>query len=390
MFSVAAPFSKESMATLFIVVAVVLAILTARADRAALRVPVTVLAGFGAFALFAAGQHLLLLDCSLCNEHLAPKLAMLALLLWTGSAAWPKLLGGLPPSLPARAGRVIAAALALGMSLVLVELVFDAPMDRFIKGFPADHVIDIARYNRIVTALVLLAWPAAALLNRTGGGRLAVALLALSAVTATFGSSAAAQLMVLVAAIAYVATFWLPRAFPRLVAGGMIAVVASAPLLFGWLLPAAAPIYDRVPPSFADRLEIWDHTSRTIREGPWYGNGITSQRTLPLKTGGHTYRYHHQPATHPHDMALQAWVEFGYVGPVAAIGLILLTLGGVTGLDPARRQFAAATATAAAAVSLVGFGFWQETWLGMIGAALILIRIPVAGTSVAAKADPER
>ena len=328
--------------------------------------------------MYAAGVHFLVLDCARCSANLVPKLGMLALVIWVGCAAWPTLIQATSKSAMARAARTAGIGLAIGTLLLLIELVFDAPIHRLTDAVPPNDVVDSARYNRIITAFVLLAWPVAALLGRVGHPRLGVVLIAATMLAAGLGASAAALVMVVVSVAAFVLPRWAPDGLPRIAVGALITIVILAPMIFALTLPASAPVYDRLPPSFADRLEIWDHTSRTVRRGPWYGHGITAQRTLPIQDGGTAYRYHREPATHAHNMALQWWLEFGVVGPVGLIGLVMLAFQGLNRLDRETRPYAAAAAAAAAAVSLVGYGFWQETWLGMIGMTVIAIRLSAA------------
>lgn len=363
------------MATVFIVTATGILALTAMADRSALRVPLPIAIGVMVFVVYAAGLHLFLLDCARCTANLAPKIGMLALVLWIGFAGWPTLMRAVSEPLLARTSRLAGLGLAAGILLVFVELVFDAPIHRLTDAVPPSEMVDGARYNRMIAAFVLLCWPVAGLLSQSGRRGFAVVLIAAAMITAGLGASAAAILMALVSLVVFGLMRVFPVALPRLGAGVMITVVVLAPVIFALGLPASLPIQDRISPSFVDRVEIWDHTTRTIQEGPWYGHGITAQRTLPLKDGGNTYRYHIQPVTHAHNMALQWWLEFGFVGPAVLIGLILLTLRGISGLGSRAKPYAAASAAAAAVVSLVGYGFWQETWLGMVGMTVIAIRL---------------
>jgi len=370
------------MATVFLVTVVGVLGLTAVADRSALRVPLPIAIGVLAFVLYAAGLHLLILDCARCTANLAPKIGMLVLVLWAGFAGWPSLVRRAPTSSVSQTGIVAGMGMAIGSLLLLTELAFDAPIHRLTDAVPPSETVDGARYNRMVAAFVLLAWPIAGMLRQAGNRWLAVLLVAAAMAMAGLGFSAAAILMAVVSLMVFGLMRALPVALPRLGAGAMIAVVVLAPVIFALGLPASQTIQNRISPSFVDRLEIWDHTARTIREGPWYGHGITAQRTLPLQDGGNAYRYHIQPVTHAHNMALQWWLEFGMAGPVVLISLILLTVRGIGGLDPGIRPYAAATAAAAATVSLVGYGFWQETWLGMIGMSVIAIRLLAAARTI--------
>jgi O-antigen ligase len=100
------------------------------------------------------------------------------------------------------------------------------------------------------------------------------------------------------------------------------------------------------------------------------------QRHLPL-TGDKAqgYRWHRAPATHPHNAALQLWVETGAVG--VAAGLTLLGLGAIAirRMDRQAQAIALAATAALLVVAMLSYGLWQETWLGLIGGCVALIRL---------------
>ena len=88
---------------------------------------------------------------------------------------------------------------------------------------------------------------------------------------------------------------------------------------------------------------------------------------------------------HPHDGALQIWLELGAVGAVAAAvfwGVTLLRLS-----RPVRDAANAATAACAAVYLLFGalnFGLWQEWWLAL-GALIVALAAMIPPTGSAAQ-----
>jgi O-antigen ligase len=88
---------------------------------------------------------------------------------------------------------------------------------------------------------------------------------------------------------------------------------------------------------------------------------------------------------HPHDDALQLWLELGLVGVLLAAGV---WWSAVSRLARPVRDLGAATVVASAGVYLLfgalNFGVWQEWWLAL--AALIAV---VAGL-MADQAAPSR
>ena len=96
------------------------------------------------------------------------------------------------------------------------------------------------------------------------------------------------------------------------------------------------------------------------------------------------YLFHKDPSTHAHNAALQIWIEFGMVG--IGFGLAVLGVGAaaIARMDAAARPAALATAAALLVIAMLSFGVWQETWLGLIGVTLALVRLaalPAARTT---------
>jgi O-antigen ligase len=169
-----------------------------------------------------------------------------------------------------------------------------------------------------------------------------------------------------------------PRWTPRLLGAGLALSILAMPAALGPVLDHGLPA-DRIAPSAAHRLLIWDFVTDRIAERPVLGWGMEASRTI----SGHRdppsaealARFHLTgpdtaawlPAAgllplHPHNGALQLWLELGLPGALlgAALGLLL-------GLAVARRaRTAVATAVLAAGsiTAMLSFGTWQEWWVG--------------------------
>ena len=127
--------------------------------------------------------------------------------------------------------------------------------------------------------------------------------------------------------------------------------------------------------SLGHRLLIWDFAGERIAERPLLGWGLDSSRAIP---GGKELIRPGQRRLplHPHDAALQVWLELGLPGAV----LFALLLGWLW-LRLARRRGRASIAAAVGrqprrrlARSLsAGWGVWQEWWLGDAGLAVFAI-----------------
>ena len=128
-----------------------------------------------------------------------------------------------------------------------------------------------------------------------------------------------------------------------------------------WLVRLAERVsdFDRVGhairPSWAIRLGIWRFAVDRVVQHPLRGWGFDSARTF-------------EPAIplHPHDAALQVWLELGLPGAllVTALWLGLLRCA-ASGPDRLQRATAAAGVTAYLTIGAVSFGVWQPWWLAV-------------------------
>jgi O-antigen ligase len=126
--------------------------------------------------------------------------------------------------------------------------------------------------------------------------------------------------------------------------------------------------------SFGHRLYIWDFAGKRIAERPLLGWGLDAARAIPggrdeIKPGRQLM------PLHPHDAALQVWLELGLPGAALAAALLFwLWCRLATAAWP--RLYAAAcggSLTAAGAVLSAGGGVWQEWWLATLAFAAFAI-----------------
>jgi O-antigen ligase len=233
---------------------------------------------------------------------------------------------------------------------------------------------DIAMRNaaRGCYGVAVLFWPAAAILWRRGLGPAAIIIaLALVISTLMLGVDAPAAAMALA-----LGAFLLVRQFGRL--GVWICLVltviyfAFAPLVFlkfggagGATLPS-----DVGKISWHIRLDVWRFTAREVMGHPFIGWGLDSSRAWP----------DHIPM-HPHDAALQLWLETGAVGVALAAlfwSWLFVQMDVVVAEDRPAAAVMAATAAAYLTIGAISFGVWQEWWLALgafaIAACALLLK----------------
>nr|WP_249120476.1 O-antigen ligase family protein [Plastoroseomonas hellenica] len=177
-----------------------------------------------------------------------------------------------------------------------------------------------------------------------------------------------------------------PRLSFRLVAAGLAAVILAAPPLFGAVLGSGFNA-ERLPPSAAHRLVIWDFALERIADRPIAGWGLEASRAVPggrdVAPESALQRLHlTSPASrdwfarpsaqrlplHPHNGPLQVWLELGLIGAVLA-ALLVVTLAAAA----RRRPATMGALIAAAVVGCLSYGVWQGWWI-----ALLLVLIAAA------------
>jgi O-antigen ligase len=142
------------------------------------------------------------------------------------------------------------------------------------------------------------------------------------------------------------------------------------------------------------RLVIWDFAAARIAEKPLAGWGLEASRAMP---GG---RAQPDAATldrlninapaqreflvlphvelmplHPHNGALQLWLELGGIG--ALIGAALMLALGVAASRSAAPAVGAGMLASAAVTGMLSFGLWQAWWVASLLLAMVaLVLVP--------------
>ncbi len=368
--------TKNALGTLFLLSAVLILGLAWAADRRRL-IPGWEASVLAVLLGSAASVGLVLGVCERCGEQTIEKLPLALLLLWIGSAPL------LSTSLPA-ARRVLTATLGgigLGLVVGMIELSADAWIYRMVNGFDSTQDVWRSRYNRGVTALLLLSWVVVPGLMATRRRAWAIGLVVAATGLALWSDSAATQLAAGVALVVWLIALAAPRGALLLVLTGSAAIIVSAPWTLGELLGVVSGMGWSFAPSHFERLEIWNHASGHALSGPWWGHGIGSHRTLPLiDAATTTYAILQKPPIHAHNAAVQLWIEFGWMGAFLGVGLLWVIwreLMGKTDTMPIPPSFVAAAA-AGLTISMLAYGTWQISWLGTIGTVLVVAKASAA------------
>lgn len=260
-----------------------------------------------------------------------------------------------------RAVRVLAWGCALLGVILTIEALTGAMIYRTLRDLMGDPIRpDLAAKNVAQGGFVLtLLAPAAALAAmRTDRAPWLVLPMAAGIVSIGVMFGYDALLIALGASLAagLAAHFW-PAVAPRVI--GVLAIIffLAAPAIVwfvrfnGWYEPLQAS----VPLSWSLRMGYWASAADWIGDHPLRGWGLDASRMFAPGI-----------QLHPHDAALQIWLELGLIGAMGAavfFGAMLFRLAD-TRPDPGR-AVAVASATVYLTFSAFSFGVWQEWWLAL-------------------------
>jgi len=307
------------------------------------------------------------------------RLAMLALECAAGLVAVAGMLG-MDRDLRERSCRYLLAGLLAALAILAAEIATGGALQALLASRRPNLM---EAYNRGGTVLAIFLWPAVAWLAAQGGrGRLAGCVLVGAVALVLAGlEGRAAQLALAIGAVTYVATLWRPRFFAALLVAGVAVALAAMPLLVTALPTAEEAAADGLPfgPSALHRLVIWDFSTGRIAERPGFGWGFDAARhldspvrpvVLDVPPGPERPAIRHEfPGRlplHPHNMALQIWLELGLIGLLGA-GLALAPgLGGLVARAGSRPAAPAAMLAAAATVAFLAYGAWQGWWISAL------------------------
>lgn len=279
------------------------------------------------------------------------------------------------PKLRRLALRIFAWGLAAYGALLLVEAFTGAAIYRGLRDLLHDPIRpDLGRKNVAQGAFVLaLLWPVAA----AGGFRagapvwLALPMAAGTALLAQIFLSDAPVLAVgLAIAVGGVVWVW-PRSAPKGLGLGAAGLVLVMPLLI--LVVRLLGLGQHLPDSWEQRMGYWTYAMSRIAEHPIRGWGLDASRDFSPHI-----------VLHPHNGAMQIWLELGLPGAMAAALAVAFAFRRLARDE--RSLVACATAGSAAVYlffGVVSFGVWQEWWLAL--AAMVAVIAALGDAEEAAR-----
>ena len=270
----------------------------------------------------------------------------------------------------------LAFGLALACAVMLVDLATGMSLQRVLGSRAQAFVLNRAILTVLVVGTPVLWWLARdRLLPRSVylafGGLLAVSVISSHSGAAVLGSACALLI------------YGLARYAPRSAVGalliGAFLSLAAAPVIGETLFRSMSKAaHERMTGASSEaRVAIWRSFEVVVRERPLLGWGFG---VSPVIADDPRVRQI-DPDTramlgvgHPHNAALQIWVELGAVGAALAFLVFAFLLRSIARLDAGAAAPRLALVAGAGMVALVGHGAWQGWWIACLGLAAVLFR----------------
>lgn len=268
---------------------------------------------------------------------------------------------------------LLACTFALAAIMMVAELRTGMFIRRTIK-VRADTFI----FNRPVLSLLMLFLPLTAwILGCVRKGWIyGLGLLALLTALELQSESDAAVLGLAIVGVTFPMAWYAPRLTFTLAALGFLAAVCLSPFIGFISAQLITPaMHQKMASSHSkEREQLWQSFGYVVQQKPLFGTGFGVSPRMLDTTVAKKVPFKHRwmlNIGHPHNAALQIWVELGAVGAVLALGIALLTLRMLWNLPHLSRSASLALMAGAAPVALVGHGAWQGWWAASLGAAII-------------------
>jgi O-antigen ligase len=267
-------------------------------------------------------------------------------------------------------------AVVIGFALLLIEAFIDALSGGAVGSalFGSIATRDgLSWVHSSAMMLSLMVWPLGVVMLRLGRFWVFGFLYALLIVLNWKISYGTGIVIVAASSVVAVATWYFTKPLLKLLMVGTACAVLTMPALV-MLKPDASFFASQtwVSNSALHRLHIWDFATSKIVEHPLLGWGMNAARIVPGgKQGAIDTRGNHGELMplHPHNAALQIWLELGVAGALTAAAFSLLFFLHLlrSNLDDREKSLIVGQAISLFVVLWAGFGIWQSWLLAATG-----------------------
>ena len=305
-----------------------------------------------------------------------------------------------------RLGTALVAGVVVGLAIMLIAFVYAKMTGDSLWGeYSGNPLTPLSRGEAV---LGLLFWPAALIVWRRLGWKGVLALLATILLTFAGMSNAAVLLSLAAGGGVFPIVLLFKRRIMIPIAAAYCVMAALAPVIVD-ALPDGDAMYQKAGytyPTLVHRFYIWNFITEKIAEKPVLGWGLDMSRKIPGRRKKLDQSYFKADLSnvsslwnaeimplHPHNTALQVWLELGVPGALFMVWAIILVFSGTFGggARPSMDALRASTATTYLVIGALSYGAWQNWWvaMGWIEAALVCLCLEIDSPSDAKQTNPQ-
>lgn len=370
-----AVFIPRGLAPLF-VLAVLCALSALRHPQSLRWPPRSLLWGLAAFHLWQALSILWCLD---------PAQALHSTAGMVGLSLGGVILLTVTRDLPEKSLRLVLRAATMGLLaggiIFTVEAVWGVTIRQALyptlTGKDFTQILFPQRLNRASTVLALFMLPVGYGLVMQRRWVLLAASIAVTGLAVVLSPSSTAKICFALGPLVALAAWAALRPVGLVIKAVLTVLILAIPFAVA-ALPDTQTLWDRVPviPNSAHhRLTIWKFSADRVMEKPVLGWGMDASRDIP---GGEDQLFvtpppgrgapHHEQMLplHPHNTALQWWLELGGVGAVLGLAVLITLVSLLQRLPHTHGALALGLLVQGVVVSFISFGAWQSWWWGVL------------------------
>ncbi len=263
---------------------------------------------------------------------------------------------------------------------VFIEIISDFPLYKILHGLDYNSHINPSNMNRSVVALLILSVPAFFFCYFNKNIILAFALLLSLLFLFAVTQSQSAQMAFVIGCI--IAIMPLANKWIRyLLAFSVVFLLVFAPWIAIWMfsnLPDITSNYGFFREGYAaDRMEIWNFVSNYALNNPLYGYGLEATRLVEEFDTDKKY-FAGVSVLHPHNFAIQIWMEYGALGVFIFSAIILYLFKEIGKLPNNINKIYMILFFVVLSISATGYGMWQSWWLGLVVISVAISKIAVS------------
>jgi exopolysaccharide production protein ExoQ len=263
-----------------------------------------------------------------------------------------------------------AGAIFLTALIVVIDILTGLHLRKLTGG----RVTEFS-YNRAIVTLMLIAWPMLALIVARKQWLLLAMLVPLG-LAVWVGESGAAVLALLIGVLVLPIAWLFPGLTRRLGLMLVLLTLATAPFIGTLSSRVLGQGFHQTLQGAhsSERVSIWLSFEEAAQKRWLIGNGFGSSIAMdkaPVAREVTAARVEMLGASHPHNAALQLWVELGISGAALAAILVVFLFRAIGQAAPLLQPFLLTWIAVVFGVGLVSHGAWQAWWVAAIAASAV-------------------